>query len=177
VIHFFTFKGSDPLSTSGTNAVGQPTLEELRKIALDAIIRPAIKKKKTTTTEASLADFQHHHSSSHFWERVGTGLEEEEATTDRGDVIVANTSSTVTAARDPFLLSDLNTRDIVYQDILEEDETTTLNVTVAEKMAEEEEKVQAVYAETTTLDVQDGQDGQDVQDLQDIQDEQTETSR
>ena len=86
----------------------------------------------------------------------------------------ADHKSAVTVARDPFLLSDLNTRDIVYQDILEEEEemeTTTFNVTRAGEEEEEgkwelvveEERVQAVYAETSTTAA--------------VQEDQTETSR
>ena len=145
--------------------MGRPTLEELRKIAMDAIIRPAIEKKKTSTESSSSSS-----TASYFWERVGMGSESvtEQAATP------ADNKSAVTVARDPFLLSDLNTRDIVYQDILEEEEemeTTTFNVTRAGEDEEEgkwelvveEERVQAVYAETSTTAA--------------VQEDQTETSR
>lgn len=169
--------GLEKPATTGYDysAMGRPTLDELRKLALEAIIRPAIEKKKTVSSAKPLLQP---------WESSGgatrlptkySGLAKDsfpptnesraptdppsptnqsggvkDPTTNESGVVANNALSATNQSegrRDPFLLSALNTRDIVYQDILEEAEETT-RVT-EDKL--EEERVQAVYAETTML--------------------------
>ncbi len=93
---------------------GRPTLEELRKLALDAIIRPAIEKKKTLKGSSS-------EKTTSVWEKSSVVTGPDSTSSPRPS---ARPQSEGTAVRDSFLLSDLNTRDIVYQDILEEETTT-----------------------------------------------------
>ncbi len=95
-------------------AGGRPTLEELRKLALDAIIRPAIEKKKTLKGSSS-------EKTTSAWETISVVTGPVTSSSLRPS---ARPQSEGTAVRDSFLLSDLNTRDIVYQDILEEETTT-----------------------------------------------------